>query len=162
MAESYPKSLLSIPRLPVALLGPDEICDHVTKTLKKTNDNENETSRLRYLHFPMNHEFRRRKFPVHNYVEGYVPKGILKKNWVEKHQYTYPSIIIPVMEFDCDVNFQQWIAAEDAFCSDILRVRAVAESLRAKFVVLMIQKRIYSRTQESKEKAALLDEKILR
>lgn len=44
--------------------------------------------------------------PKRNSYDWYIPKGILKKNWMNKHLYEIPAVI--VIFYDLDWNDPQW------------------------------------------------------
>lgn len=75
--------------------------------------------------------------PKRNSYEWYIPKGILKKNWMNKHLYEIPAMI--VIFYELDWNDPQWNEKMIECASRVQSMRAALEGRNTKITVVLIQ-----------------------
>lgn len=93
---------------PLALIGfsgLDTVNNAVHKSIWETFINRNEKAAVSYKFISNTHKFPNVKTKRNSY-DWYVPKGILKKNWMLKHLNELPAII--VIFYDLDWNDSSW------------------------------------------------------
>ncbi|XP_014211822.1 trafficking protein particle complex subunit 11 isoform X2 [Copidosoma floridanum] len=83
------------------------------------------------------HEFPTVK-PKRNSYEWYIPKGILKRNWMNKYLNEVPAVV--VVFYDLDWHDAQWNEKKMECASRVQSLRAVLEGRNTKIAVVLIQK----------------------
>ncbi|XP_050428738.1 trafficking protein particle complex subunit 11 [Adelges cooleyi] len=71
-------------------------------------------------------------------VMPYIPKGILKKNWLEKHIRYDPAVV--VIFYDCDWEDESWNEKVSECSSRVQSIRLSLEGRKSRIVVVLIQK----------------------
>uniref|UniRef100_A0A8D8R6E7 Trafficking protein particle complex subunit 11 n=1 Tax=Cacopsylla melanoneura TaxID=428564 RepID=A0A8D8R6E7_9HEMI len=82
------------------------------------------------------HEFPTRK-PKKSSYECYIPKGILKRNWMDKHMNHAPAVII--MFYDLDWNDPQWAEKQTECASRVKSLKLTLEGRHTKVALVLIQ-----------------------
>jgi hypothetical protein len=102
-----PPELCVKPLALVGVSGLDTLNNAVHKSIWETFSNNKRTDRSPVLFKLIGnaHEFPVIK-PKRNSYDWYIPKGILKRNWMNKHLYEIPSVI--VIFYDLDWNDGLW------------------------------------------------------
>ncbi|KAJ8917803.1 hypothetical protein NQ315_010709 [Exocentrus adspersus] len=75
--------------------------------------------------------------PKRSSYDWYIPKGILKKNWMNKHLYEIPAVI--VIFYDLDWNDPQWSEKMIECASRVQSMRAALEGRNSRITVVLIQ-----------------------
>ncbi|XP_001606110.2 trafficking protein particle complex subunit 11 [Nasonia vitripennis] len=83
------------------------------------------------------HEFPTVK-PKRNSYEWYIPKGILKRNWMNKYLHEIPAVM--VVFYDLDWHDTQWNEKKMECASRVQSLRAALEGRNTKIAVVLIQK----------------------
>lgn len=102
-----PAELFVKPLSLIGVSGLDIINNAVHKSIWETFSSNRRIERAPVL-FKLvknDHEFPVIK-PKRNSYDWYIPKGILKRNWMNKHLYEIPSVM--VIFYDLDWNDSQW------------------------------------------------------
>lgn len=102
-----PPELILKPLALVGLSGLDTVNNAVHKAIWDTFSNNRKVERCAIMFKLIDnaHEFPVVK-PKRNSYEWYIPKGILKKNWINKHLYEVPAVM--VIFYDLDWNDTLW------------------------------------------------------
>uniref|UniRef100_A0A1B6BYJ1 Trafficking protein particle complex subunit 11 n=1 Tax=Clastoptera arizonana TaxID=38151 RepID=A0A1B6BYJ1_9HEMI len=82
------------------------------------------------------HEFPPLK-PKRNTYEWYIPKGILKRNWMEKHLKELPAVV--VIFYDLDWDDPDWPEKKIECKSRVQSIRAALEGRNTRLGVVLIQ-----------------------
>lgn len=102
-----PADLVAKPLALIGITGLDTINNAIHRSIWDAFGNNRRPDRAP-VHFKLlsnAHEFPINK-PKRNSYEWYIPKGILKKNWLNKHLNLVPAVI--VVFYDMDWNDIQW------------------------------------------------------
>uniref|UniRef100_A0A6P7H0Z7 Trafficking protein particle complex subunit 11-like n=1 Tax=Diabrotica virgifera virgifera TaxID=50390 RepID=A0A6P7H0Z7_DIAVI len=75
--------------------------------------------------------------PRRTSYDWYIPKGILKKNWMNKHLYEVPAVI--VIFYDLDWNDPQWSERMIECASRVQSMRAALEGRNTRLTIVLIQ-----------------------
>eukprot|EP00795_Rhopilema_esculentum_P015692 gene15692-6984_t len=81
-----------------------------------------------------------RRRPKRTSYEFYVPKGILKKDWMSKHLHIIPSLM--VIFFDLDWDHIQWKEKETECASRVAALRSSLQGRNTRLAVVLIQRNI--------------------
>ncbi|XP_050535236.1 trafficking protein particle complex subunit 11 isoform X2 [Daktulosphaira vitifoliae] len=73
-------------------------------------------------------------------VMPYIPKGILRKNWLEKHIRFDPAVV--VIFYDCDWDDESWNEKISECSARVQSIRVSLEGRKSRIVVVLIQKRV--------------------
>lgn len=75
--------------------------------------------------------------PRRTSYDWYIPKGILKKNWMKKHLYEVPAVI--VIFYDLDWHDPQWNEKMIECASRVQSMRAALEGRNTRLTIVLIQ-----------------------
>ncbi|XP_072378300.1 trafficking protein particle complex subunit 11 [Diabrotica undecimpunctata] len=75
--------------------------------------------------------------PRRTSYDWYIPKGIIKKNWMNKHLYEVPAVI--VIFYDLDWNDPQWSERMIECASRVQSMRAALEGRNTRLTIVLIQ-----------------------
>ncbi|CAH0554376.1 unnamed protein product [Brassicogethes aeneus] len=75
--------------------------------------------------------------PKRNSYDWYIPKGILKRNWMNKHLFEIPAVM--VILYDLDWNDPYWSEKMIECASRVQSMRAALEGRDTRIVVVLIQ-----------------------
>ncbi|KAF5306179.1 hypothetical protein FQR65_LT07455 [Abscondita terminalis] len=133
-----PPELCVKPLSLVGISGLDTINNAIHKSVWETfNSNRRiERSPVLFRLISNAHEFPIVK-PKRNSYEWYIPKGILKKNWMNKHLNEIPAVI--AVFYDLDWNDLQWNEKMIECASRVQSIRAALDGRNTKIVVVLIQ-----------------------
>lgn len=134
----YPPELVAKPLALIGIAGLDTINNAVHKSIWDVFGNNRRPDRAP-VHFkliPNDHKFPVIK-PKRNSYEWYIPKGVLKKNWLNKHLNLIPAVI--VVFYDMDWNDIQWNEKIIECASRVQSMRAITSMHSPKIVVVVIQ-----------------------
>ena len=156
MTESFPKGVTAENRrlIGVTALPPLEEMGEQILTVLKGSDMP-----LHFIAVDPNYCFPTSK-RRDNY-SGYEPEGILKCNWFEKHVFQLPSVLLAVLPFEPSLSDNEWKKREGSLQKDVQKVYEQIQGNKIKLVVILLQERDYSQSQESKERLQLAKERIL-
>jgi hypothetical protein len=133
-----PPELCVKPLALVGVSGLDTLNNAVHKSIWETFSNNKRTDRSPVLFKLIGnaHEFPVIK-PKRNSYDWYIPKGILKRNWMNKHLYEIPSVI--VIFYDLDWNDGLWNEKMIECASRVQSLRAALEGRNTRITVVLIQ-----------------------
>ncbi|KAF5298216.1 hypothetical protein FQA39_LY02640 [Lamprigera yunnana] len=133
-----PPELCLKPLALVGISGLDTLNNAVHKSIWETfNGNRRiERSPVLFRLISNSHEFPIVK-PKRNSYEWYIPKGILKKNWMNKHLNEIPAVM--AVFYDLDWKDLQWNEKMIECASRVQSIKAALESRNTKIVVVLIQ-----------------------
>lgn len=57
-------------------------------------------------------------------VEGFLPKGVVKRGWLKKHTRELPGSLVYFAQVDVSVSGEMWACTEDGIVGDLRRVVA--------------------------------------
>lgn len=102
-----PPELCVKPLALIGISGLDTLNNAVHKSIWETFSSNRRVERAPVLFklISNSHEFPIIK-PKRNSYDWYIPKGILKRNWMNKHLYEIPAVV--VIFFDLDWNEPNW------------------------------------------------------
>ncbi|KAK0178490.1 hypothetical protein PV327_007378 [Microctonus hyperodae] len=133
-----PAELVAKPLALIALSGLD-----TSNTMHRSvwdafsNNRRPDGAAVQFKLLASNHEFPTAK-PKRNSYEWYIPKGILKRNWMNKYLNEVPSIV--VYFYDLDWGDPMWNEKKMECASKIQALRASLEGRNTKIAVVLIQK----------------------
>ncbi|RZF39728.1 hypothetical protein LSTR_LSTR011137 [Laodelphax striatellus] len=96
--------------------------------------------------------------PKRNSYEWYIPKGILKKNWMKKHLTLLPAVVVIFFELDWDDD-AHWAEKRSQCTSLVQAVRSSLDGRNTRIAVVLLQQKASSPTGEdivAAERAAAL------
>nr|XP_023021888.1 trafficking protein particle complex subunit 11 [Leptinotarsa decemlineata] len=133
-----PPELCAKPLALVGVSGLDVVKNPIHKAIWETFSSNRRLERTPVLFKLMSnsHEFPVIK-PRRNSYDWYIPKGILKKNWMSKHLYEVPAVV--VIFFDLDWNDPQWNEKMIECASRVQSMRASLEGHSTRLTVVLIQ-----------------------
>ncbi|KAG6460755.1 hypothetical protein O3G_MSEX012193 [Manduca sexta] len=136
----FPPEIILKPLALVGLSGLDAINNAVHKEIWDAFSNNRRADRTPVRFKLLNNTF---EFPVvkpkRNSYEWYIPKGILKKNWVHKRVSLIPAVV--VIFYDMDWNDPQWNEKIIECASKVQSIRAAVEGHTTRVAVVVIQSR---------------------
>ncbi|KAG7196538.1 hypothetical protein KM043_018560 [Ampulex compressa] len=101
-----------------------------------SNNRRTEGSAVQYRLLELTHEFPTVK-PKRTSYEWYMPKGILKRNWMNKYLNEIPSVVVAFYELDW--NDPLWNEKKMECASRVQSLRAALEGRSTKIAVVLIQ-----------------------
>ncbi|KAJ0173891.1 hypothetical protein K1T71_010037 [Dendrolimus kikuchii] len=137
----FPPEIILKPLALVGLSGLDAINNAVHKEIWDAFSNNRRADRTPVRFKLLNNTF---EFPVvkpkRNSYEWYIPKGILKKNWIHKRVTLIPAVV--VIFYDMDWNDPQWNEKIIECASKVQSIRAAVEGHATRVAVVVIQSRL--------------------
>ncbi|XP_017779460.1 PREDICTED: trafficking protein particle complex subunit 11 [Nicrophorus vespilloides] len=134
---AFPPELCAKPLSLVGISGLDTRNNATHKSIWDVFGNtKTDVSGLNYKLIDNAYEFPVVK-PKRNSYEWYIPKGILKKNWMEKHLNKIPAVM--VIFYDLDWNDPQWNEKMIECASRVQSIRVALEGRNTKLSVVLIQ-----------------------
>ncbi|XP_076626915.1 trafficking protein particle complex subunit 11 gry isoform X2 [Colletes latitarsis] len=125
---------------PLALIGMTglDITNSVHRSIWDafSNNRRVEASAIQFKLLNLTHEFPTVK-PKRNSYEWYIPKGILKRNWMNKYLNEIPAVV--VVFYDLDWNDPQWNEKKLECASRVQTLRNALEGRSTKIAVVLIQ-----------------------
>lgn len=73
-------------------------------------------------------------------IETYVPNGILKRNWLQKHSFSIPAVVIYVVKFDISLSPSSWAKSEASLISDVSRFIAELSPRDVRVILVFLMK----------------------
>ncbi|RZC34292.1 trafficking protein particle complex subunit 11 [Asbolus verrucosus] len=133
-----PPELCAKPLALVGVSGLDTLNNAVHKSIWETFSNNRRADRAPVLFKLIGnaHEFPVIK-PKRNSYDWYIPKGILKRNWMNKHLFEIPAVI--VIFYDLDWNDSLWNEKMIECASRVQSLRAALEGRNTRIAVVLIQ-----------------------
>lgn len=136
----FPPEIIVKPLALIGLSGLDAINNAVHKEIWDAFSNNRRADRTPVRFKLLNNTF---EFPVvkpkRNSYEWYIPKGILKKNWIQKRLSVIPAVV--VIFYDMDWNDPQWNEKIIECASKVQSIRAAVEGHATRIAVVVIQSR---------------------
>lgn len=137
----FPPEIILKPLALVGLSGLDAVNNAVHKEIWDAFSNNRRADRTPVRFKLLNNTF---EFPVvkpkRNSYEWYIPKGILKKNWIPKRVSLIPAVV--VIFYDMDWNDSQWNEKIIECASKVQSIRAAVEGHATRVAVVVIQSRL--------------------
>ncbi|XP_056633401.1 trafficking protein particle complex subunit 11 [Diorhabda sublineata] len=133
-----PPELSVKPLVLVGISGLDIVNNAVHKSIWETFGGSRRIERAPVLFKLVDnaHEFPVMK-PRRTSYDWYIPKGILKKNWMKKHLYEVPAVI--VIFYDLDWHDPQWNEKMIECASRVQSMRAALEGRNTRLTIVLIQ-----------------------
>ncbi|XP_054273779.1 trafficking protein particle complex subunit 11 [Macrosteles quadrilineatus] len=134
----FPSELCWAPQALVGVAGLDTLNNAVHRIVWEALANSRRQDRSA-VHFKLLgpvHEFPTMK-PKRNSYEWYIPKGILKRNWMKKHLKEIPAVV--VIFYDLDWDDPDWPEKKIECTSRVQSIRAALEGRNTKLGVVLIQ-----------------------
>ncbi|KAL3269164.1 hypothetical protein HHI36_008247 [Cryptolaemus montrouzieri] len=133
-----PQELCVKPLVLVGVSGLDTLNNAIHKAIWETftGGRRVERSPVVFKLISNAHEFPVVK-PKRNSYDWYIPRGILKKNWMNKHLYEIPAVT--VIFYELDWNDPQWNEKMIECASRVQSMRAALEGRNTKITVVLIQ-----------------------
>lgn len=134
----FPAELCCSPSPLIAIAGLDTVNNAIHRTIWDAfHSPVGRDSRAVLNFFHLTSEY---KFPTlsEKRVMPYVPKGILKRNWLEKHIRYDPAVV--VIFYDCDWDDESWNEKISECSSRVQSIRLSLEGRKSRIVVVLIQK----------------------
>lgn len=137
MMFELPAELTAKPLALIGLTGLD-ITNPVHRSIWDafSNNRRPEGSAIQFKLLSLTHEFPTVK-PKRNSYEWYMPKGILKRNWMNKYLNEIPSVV--VVFYDLDWSDPLWNEKKMECASRVQSLRAALEGRSTKIAVVLIQ-----------------------
>jgi hypothetical protein len=126
----YPIELVRPPVHVIALLYMSEYHEKVSKCLSEVFDSIN------VLTFPNEISLPPKK--TRKSFDGYKPIGLMKRNWMKKHQEIIPSVIIMLVEWKPEQS--NWKEQEQSIAAQVDKIKRRASGRNTKFLLLVITK----------------------
>lgn len=137
----FPPEIIVKPLALIGLSGLDAVNNAVHKEIWDAFSNNRRGDRTPVRFKLLNNTF---EFPVvkpkRNSYEWYIPKGILKKNWIHKRVSLIPAVV--VIFYDMDWNDPQWNEKIIECASKVQSIRAAVEGHVTRVAVVVIQSRL--------------------
>ncbi|VVC31573.1 Gryzun, putative trafficking through Golgi,Foie gras liver health family 1,Tetratricopeptide-like helical [Cinara cedri] len=136
----FPPELCCSPSPLIAVAGLDTVNNAVHRSIWDAfHSPVGRESRAVLNFFHLTSEYR---FPAtsEKRVMPYIPKGVLKKNWIEKHLRYDPAVV--VIFYDCDWDDESWTEKISECSSRVQSIRLSLEGRKSRIVVVLIQKRM--------------------
>lgn len=139
-ANHLPEELLCRPTGLVILTGLDVTYNAVHKTIWDSFCNNRRSDRvpLQFQVVPGDHEYPKCRTNKRQSYEWYIPKGILKTNWMKKHLTQVPAVV--VVFFDLDWDEPLWKERQMECSTRVEIVRNSLQGRGTKVSVVLIQK----------------------
>ncbi|XP_023290786.1 trafficking protein particle complex subunit 11 isoform X2 [Orussus abietinus] len=133
-----PPELVAKPLALIGVMGLDITSNPVHRSIWDAFSNNRRTDGVpvRFKLLNDNHAFPMVK-PKRNSYEWYIPKGILKRNWMPKYLHEIPSIV--AVFYDLDWNDATWNDKKIECASRVQSLRAVLDGRSTKIAVVLIQ-----------------------
>lgn len=134
----FPPEIILKPLALIGLSGLDAVNNAVHKEIWDAFSNNRRPDRASVRFKLLNNTF---EFPVvkpkRNSYEWYIPKGILKKNWIQKRVALIPAVI--VIFYDMEWNDPQWNEKIIECASKVQSIRAAVEGHATRVAVVVLQ-----------------------
>ncbi|XP_046680192.1 trafficking protein particle complex subunit 11-like [Homalodisca vitripennis] len=134
----FPSELCWLPQSLVGVAGLDTLNNAVHRIVWEALANSRRQDRSP-VHFKLLgpvHEFPPMK-PKRNSYEWYIPKGILKRNWMKKHLKEVPAVV--AIFYDLDWDDPEWPEKKIECTSRVQSIRAALEGRHTRLGVVLIQ-----------------------
>ncbi|XP_011691077.1 PREDICTED: trafficking protein particle complex subunit 11-like [Wasmannia auropunctata] len=132
-----PAELIAKPLALIGLTGLD-IANPVHRSIWDafSNNRRPDCAAVQFKLLGLAHEFPTVK-PKRSSYEWYIPKGILKRNWINKYLNDIPSVV--VVFYDLDWNDPLWNEKKMECASRVQSLRAALDGRSTKIAVVLIQ-----------------------
>ncbi|XP_050304839.1 trafficking protein particle complex subunit 11 [Anthonomus grandis grandis] len=131
-----PQELRVKPLALIGFSGLDIVNNAVHKSIWETFNNRTEKAPVSYKMITATHKFPVIK-PKRSSYDWYIPKGILKRNWMGKYLQEVPAII--VIFYDLDWKDISWNEKMIECASKVQSMRAALEGRDTRIIVVLIQ-----------------------
>ncbi|KAI5716723.1 hypothetical protein M8J76_011247 [Diaphorina citri] len=134
----FPPELKAQPLPVVGISGLDTLNNAVHRNVWEAFNNIKKQNRplVNFKLITPDHEFPPRK-PKKPSYECYIPKGILKRNWMDKHLNHAPAVVI--MFYDLDWNDPQWAEKQTECASRVKSLKLTLDGRHTKIALVLIQ-----------------------
>ncbi|KAL1490737.1 hypothetical protein ABEB36_013385 [Hypothenemus hampei] len=133
---NLPHELKFKPLSLIGFSGLDIVNNAVHKSIWETFNNRTEKAPILYKIISNTHTFPVIK-PKRNSYDWYLPKGILKRNWLNKHLQEVPALI--VIFFDLDWKDSLWNEKVIECASKVLSMKTALQGRDCRILVVLIQ-----------------------
>ncbi|XP_049939900.1 trafficking protein particle complex subunit 11 isoform X1 [Schistocerca serialis cubense] len=154
----FPPELYAKPLALVGLTGLDALNNAVHRAIWDAFSNNRRPDRapVQFKLLSASHEFPPMK-PKRNSYDWYIPKGILKRNWMNKHLNELPAVVVVFYELDWDDP--HWNEKRIECSSRVQSMRVALDGRNTRLAVVLIQQTVSLPTGEdvlAAERAAAL------
>ena len=130
--DTLPKELRQLPLPVISFLGLHPATSRLIESVTLANKRSG-AIRCNFVQLPLEHEFpvkkeireRTSSFAVRSEkdFDGVIPTGILKSNWMRKHQELLPAVCVLLYEFNAHLNDEDWTIQETVIANEIDRLK---------------------------------------
>ena len=138
MEAALPPELLTVPVAPVALIGLDATGSHAALWRALTEGGGSRPLRWLLIDDPGNDLPKSPKARRTSY-EWFIPKGILKTNWMGKHLNSVPSVAVVFTDLEWDCS--EWNERKLECAARVQAVRAALAGRGTKIALVLIQRK---------------------
>ncbi|VDK32388.1 unnamed protein product [Taenia asiatica] len=137
--EYFPQELHVKPKCLIALTGldVDKKPFHASVLNGFYSNLRNDRLALRFRNLPLDHPYSKAKPKHSSQYEWYLPKGLLKRQWMKKHLEELPAVV--VVFFDLEGNDRSWADKVKECARRVELVRSNLISRATKLVVTLLQ-----------------------
>ncbi|XP_018405542.1 PREDICTED: trafficking protein particle complex subunit 11 isoform X1 [Cyphomyrmex costatus] len=137
MMFELPTELIAKPLALIGLTGLD-VANPVHRSIWDafSNNRRPDCAAVQFKLLSLTHEFPTVK-PKRSSYEWYIPKGILKRNWMNKYLNDIPSVVVAF--YDLDWNDSLWNEKKMECASRVQSLRAALDGRSTKIAVVLIQ-----------------------
>lgn len=132
----FPPEMITKPLALVGLSGLDVVNNAVHRAVWEAFSARRADRTVRFKLLPNTFEFPVVK-PKRNSYEWYIPKGLLKKNWIHKRVALVPALV--VIFYDMEWNDPQWNEKIIECASRVQSIRAAVEGHATRVAVVVVQ-----------------------
>ncbi|KAI8419698.1 hypothetical protein MSG28_008386 [Choristoneura fumiferana] len=132
----FPPEMIAKPLALVGLSGLDAVNNAVHRAVWEAFSARRADRTVRFKLLPNTFEFPVVK-PKRNSYEWYIPKGVLKKNWIHKRVALVPALV--VIFYDMEWNDPQWNEKIIECASRVQSIRAAVEGHATRVAVVVVQ-----------------------
>ncbi|KAH9285024.1 Trafficking protein particle complex subunit 11 [Echinococcus granulosus] len=156
--EYFPQELHVKPKCLIALTGldVDKKPFHASVLNGFYSNLRSDRLALRFRNLPLDHQYSRAKPKHSSQYEWYLPKGLLKRQWMKKHLEELPAVV--VVFFDLEGNDRSWSDKVKECARSVELVRSNLITRATKIVVTLLQDKasnviggIVNATEDSQE-----------
>jgi hypothetical protein len=95
--------------------------------------------KFRYRLFPFSHAFPRRTPKPGKLYDTYLPAGLLRAGWLDKHHNQLPAAVVAVFDFDPRMRHADWAPLEAAIVATLQDLRANLSGRPTSLTVVLVQ-----------------------
>ena len=161
--DALPQELKQHPKPVIAFLGLSDVTHCVFDSVAAINDQSGKVLckfiKLSLQHqFPIKKEIRERTTSFSTRTEksfdGVTPAGVMKSNWMQKHQELLPSVCVLVFELDVRLSATDWGIQETVITDEVERLKRAVSGRDCRILLVLLH------SVEMEESTRLLDDRL--